>query len=466
MTGQYLSLLRSINNEYDLQELVGTGAFSNVYRAKVAATNATVAIKSYKIKNNFLTALFRIASEMAIMNIVNHENLIRFMGGNLTNEAVYLVLEYAPMGTLRKFVVDKVKFSPRQLQNLIRQLLNGLIYLHTLSIMHGDVKPENILVFSVEPDIMVKLSDFGLSEIIMGSRRMFKHSGTYSYMAPELHFNFPYDTSSDLYSVGVVLYELIYGRKPIQKSIFVDYLNLLRRRVEIKFDSRNGYPRQCINFVKSLLNYDKQNRPTIEELLNNRYLELTPPNHSNENHYQGSCRSFIKSSQYLKGGNVGLAYIYGVRGFLQLRLYANTITNNEGLLMYLEHKLRKYADYINALQRKLLSESDIFINFDSHINEDSFRSTLFSTSALLDAYDLCLVGNMYIANKSNDIGIPKLEKGLSLLFSNLLTEPMGERKRILMAKLKQWVCLLEKLHRDRQNRVTLVKSLGEKFKPI
>lgn len=464
MTGQYISLLRQINHDFTLGELIGTGAFANVYKATSIATKTKVAIKSYKMKKNILSTMFRIASEMAFLNITEHVNIIKFIACAMTKASAYLALEFIPKGTLRNYMPNRIKLTPQQLQSVIKQLMSALIYLHSLSIMHGDIKPENILVEKTDPDMVIKLSDFGLSEIIMGSKRLFKHSGTFSYMAPELHFNLPYDTSSDLFSAGVVIYELIYDQKPIQKDLYPEYLNLLRRRVEITYVYYDGYSPECINLLKSLLNYDKEGRPTLEQLINHSYLQLAPPTHSMENRYEASCRSFIQSSQLLKNHKIGLAYIEAVQGFLQLRLYANTVKDNEGLHLYLEFNLRKYADYIIALQNKFLNENCLVSNVDPHIKEDSFRCMLFSTPLLLNAYDICLVGNMYIANHKRNVGVPKLEEGLSLMFASIPTEPPGERRRLLINKMKQWVALLEKILADELEEKSMIEFVKSKLR--
>ena len=128
----------------------------------------------------------------------------------MENNFIYMVLEYAKNGNLYSHIFKKKKIEEKEALKYFKQAAEAVHYLHSQHIFHRDIKPENILLDS---NFNFKLCDFGwCSEEFVGQRKTF--CGTFEYMAPEILFKKPYDYRIDIWSLGVLLFELTHGSAP------------------------------------------------------------------------------------------------------------------------------------------------------------------------------------------------------------------------------------------------------------
>ncbi len=215
-------------HNYVLQEMIGTGTFGQVWRAKHHIFNEQVAVK-IPSDPQFVRYLQK---EGLVLHGLRHVNIVRILDLDPFAEVPYIIMEYVEGPTLR----EAIEQYPKGLAKLVvveifRGILSALTAAHASGIVHCDIKPANILLGTGQEDIsairveQVKVSDFGLgkigglttaSMIQSGSfaeddRRL---SGTIPYMSPEQRDGKDVDTRSDLYSCGVVLFEMLTGERP------------------------------------------------------------------------------------------------------------------------------------------------------------------------------------------------------------------------------------------------------------
>ncbi|GEM_PF-2780379 len=203
--------------EYVLQELIGEGGFGEVWKAQTLDYPGPVVAIKIPTKPDCAAALRR---EGALQNVVDHPNVVRTLSVNTSNDPPYLVSEYVAGESLRRRL-DRVKrMTPRDALEVLVQVLAALGAAHRAGVVHRDVKPENVLL---GPDGVAKLSDFGLGRItesVASSMALSRGRsltegggivGTYHYMSPEQMKGQPVDLRSDLYSCGVMLYEMLTG---------------------------------------------------------------------------------------------------------------------------------------------------------------------------------------------------------------------------------------------------------------
>jgi eukaryotic-like serine/threonine-protein kinase len=198
---------------YWLVKLLGQGGFADVYLGEHLYLNTKAAIKvlQTRLSNEDMTDFQKEARTIA--NLV-HPNIIRVLDFGVDNATPYLVMDYAPNGTLRQFFPKAIALAPQQILPYVKQIASALQYAHEHKIVHRDVKPENMLLSSRNT---VLLSDFGIATVSQSSR--FDGSGpvvgTASYMAPEQIQGKPV-TASDQYALGIVLYEWLVGERPFR----------------------------------------------------------------------------------------------------------------------------------------------------------------------------------------------------------------------------------------------------------
>ena len=199
-------------DDYRLLGLVGQGQFAQVYCAVHKQTGELVAIKKTRHQPE------QVSQEPFVLNELCHPNVVCAQAIAQTPTGHQFVLDYCEAGTLRSHLKKSSASLP--LNKIIQDILQGLSYIHRQRVIHGDLKPENILLtyqaqvsFSETSRLTARIGDFGSARLIDMPNQSRREIGSPTYAAPE-RFDGQSSQASDLYSVGVVLYELLLGDRP------------------------------------------------------------------------------------------------------------------------------------------------------------------------------------------------------------------------------------------------------------
>ncbi len=164
--------------------------------------------------------------EIKIHQKLDHPSIIKFFGWEQRDNKIFQILELAEKGNLINFIRNKKgKIIIENIRSIYRKVCEGVLYLHEHGIVHRDLKPENILL---DKDLYPKICDFGWAAEISKNECRGTFCGTYEYMAPEIFENEQYNGSVDIWSLGVLLYEMIHNKSPYNsKSVFKIYKNIV-----------------------------------------------------------------------------------------------------------------------------------------------------------------------------------------------------------------------------------------------
>ncbi len=218
---------RTIAGRYEIVERLGVGGMGTVYRARQRGLVRDVAIKILKreVSTN-PDAVARFQREAKAMSLLAHPNTVRvFDFGQTADGLLYLSMEVLEGETLGERFRYQPQLPPEEAVAVTRQILASLHEAHSKGIVHRDMKPDNIFLASVEghEDIVVKVLDFGIAKAWTGEARLDQHEtqagtvfGTPRYMSPEQAQGHPLDPRSDLYSVGILLYQMLCGAPPFE----------------------------------------------------------------------------------------------------------------------------------------------------------------------------------------------------------------------------------------------------------
>jgi serine/threonine-protein kinase len=199
-----------VSCKYHILKLVGQGQFGRVYCAIDKKSGKTVALKELD-QQRFSTKKF--LRELHFLSSLQHPNIISFQGLEHIQNARFLVMDYCEGGTLRNFMQSD-DFHLIHGLKFIADILAGLEHAHNRGIVHCDIKPENILISAVSTNYLARISDFGLARVCHElSTEKTICTGSPAYMAPERFYG-KSSPASDLYAVGVMLYELVLGFRP------------------------------------------------------------------------------------------------------------------------------------------------------------------------------------------------------------------------------------------------------------
>ncbi|XP_068639775.1 serine/threonine-protein kinase STY46-like isoform X2 [Aristolochia californica] len=191
---------------------VASGSYGDLYRGTYCSQD--VAIKALKPERVNADMQREFAQEVYIMRKVRHKNVVQFIGACTRPPSLYIVTEYMSGGSVYDFIhKQKSVFKLPSLLKIAIDVSKGMSYLHQNNIIHRDLKAANLLMDENE---VVKVADFGVARVQAQSGVMTAETGTYRWMAPEVIEHKPYDHKADVFSFGVVLWELLTGKLPYE----------------------------------------------------------------------------------------------------------------------------------------------------------------------------------------------------------------------------------------------------------
>lgn len=204
-----------LNERYKIVRKVGSGGMADVYEGLDLKDNGTVAIKILKQEYcNDPQYLRRLTREAQAMVSMQNEHIVSLYNMGNDGDYHYLVLEYVNGHTLRDYMDSVGCIEPRKAVDIICSVLDGLSHAHRSGLIHRDVKPQNIMMTA---DGGIKLTDFGIAKFAESTTKTYEGSeamGSVYYISPEQAKGDPVDVQTDIYSVGVMLYEMLTGKPP------------------------------------------------------------------------------------------------------------------------------------------------------------------------------------------------------------------------------------------------------------
>ncbi len=225
---QYIGKL--LDNRYELLELIGIGGMARVYKARCHRLNRLVAVKILR-EDMAQDAEFRrrFHDESQAVAMLSHPNIVAVYDVSRASELEYIVMELIDGITLKQYIQKKGnKLNWREALHFTTQIVKALGHAHSRGIIHRDIKPHNVMVLR---DGSVKVADFGIARVLSAGHSTLTQEtlGSVHYISPEQARGSMIDARSDLYSAGVVLYEMITGRLPFEGdtpvSVAIQHIN-------------------------------------------------------------------------------------------------------------------------------------------------------------------------------------------------------------------------------------------------
>ncbi|GFR42823.1 hypothetical protein Agub_g3780, partial [Astrephomene gubernaculifera] len=256
-------------DNYHVIELIGEGSFGKVYKGRRKCTGQITAMKFILKQGKSEKDIKNLRQEIEILRQLRHENIVQLLDAFETKTEFCVVMEYA-QGELFEILEDDQSLPEDVVRGIAKQLVRALHYLHSNRIIHRDMKPQNILICS---NGVVKLCDFGFARAMSCNTMVLTSiKGTPLYMAPELVQEQPYNHTVDLWSLGVILFELYVGQPPFYtNSIY----SLIHHIVKDPVKFPNNISVEFKSFLKGLLNKKPQDRLGWPQLLEHPFVRET-----------------------------------------------------------------------------------------------------------------------------------------------------------------------------------------------
>ena len=344
----------SQNEEYALKNLdfqfnslgqfekIGEGAFGNILLAKHKKTHKFCAVKVINknlIENNSKKDC--ILKEISIQSSITHPNIVKLYYSSQDNINYYMVMEYKSGGNLYKYMKTKGRLNEKEAFYYFIQICSAIYFLHKNNITHRDIKLENILLDNNKKNIY--LCDFGWSTDISGRQRK-TFCGTYEYMSPEIINNKEYGKGSDIWALGILLYEMLHGYSPFHPN-----MRIARNPIEeIIYNIRKGkylinnkISSECSDLIKKLLTPEEKNRIDIEGVIAHPWIvnnekeyikenDIVIEDNGNISNYEHTnsedIKSYMVSNKIINPNNIN--NIVNMDNDKNNINYASNITNN------------------------------------------------------------------------------------------------------------------------------------------
>jgi serine/threonine protein kinase len=255
-------LPRTIGERYQMLKRLGRGGFATVYYGHDLETKQEIAVKSYisEMIQSDPMLVERFEREGEVLRSLKHPNIVSMLAFVKEEEEQFIVMEYVPGGTLRDLMDAQPHLPLRAFVHVVRPLCDALIRAHELNVIHRDIKPANVLLAE---DATPRLTDFGLARIQDQTRITHKTSmmGTYAYMSPEVCTNKDADERADVWSLGVMFYEMLGGKLPFDDSNTQTLLfSILKREPQPLSELRPDLPFGVFQLIDAMLEKDPDDR--------------------------------------------------------------------------------------------------------------------------------------------------------------------------------------------------------------
>ncbi len=230
---------RVLGGRYELLEEIGKGGMAYVYKARCVLLNRIVAVKVLRDDlDGDEEFLLRFNAEAQAAASLAHSNIVSIFDVGVDNGRHYIVMEYVDGKTLKEYILEKGKLDYKEALSIAAQISDALSAAHAKNIVHRDIKPHNILI---TPSGVIKVADFGIARFGTGKTISNGNDilGSVHYISPEQAKGVSVDNRSDIYSLGVVLYEMLSGRLPFDGDNPVSIAMMQIEEAPAEFASSN-----------------------------------------------------------------------------------------------------------------------------------------------------------------------------------------------------------------------------------
>lgn len=264
---------------YDIKEVIGRGSMGVVYLAYDPALEREVAVKTIEThleseQEELEVFIERFKREAKAAAKLSHPGIITIYDFGFVNDTTpYIVMEYVKGKTLKRYFEEKIRFEFDIIKDIIIQIAKALDYAHKAGIVHRDIKPANIII---QDDFRIKIADFGIAKLPHSElTKTGEILGTPNYMSPEQITGLPADYRADIFSIGVIMYQLLTGEKPFAGDSFgsLSYRIVHERPLSPKV-LNPSIPDNYSEITIALLEKDRNKRPSLDKLIDT--LEETP----------------------------------------------------------------------------------------------------------------------------------------------------------------------------------------------
>ena len=265
-------------DDFELGKPLGRGKFGQVYLAREKRSKFIVALKILDKKQLIKSKVeHQLRREIEIQSYLEHKNILKMYGFFWDKKKIYLILEYALGGELYKHLQAQPnkRYDETRTANYISQLIEALSYLHSKDVIHRDIKPENLL----NSQGTIKIADFGWSVYAPQEGRRETLCGTLDYLPPEMVKGDKHDKNVDIWSLGILCYELLCGFPPFETDTHNETYERIKN-IDLMFPEHVSPEAQ--DLISNILVLDPSKRMCLEDIAMHQWIQENACKHVEE----------------------------------------------------------------------------------------------------------------------------------------------------------------------------------------
>lgn len=428
--------------EYNLSEKLGSGTYGDVYKAcRKSGAREVVAVKCVKKSQMSKTESDAIVAEISMLKKIKHEFIVEMKDFTWDSNYIYIIMEYCGGGDLSKYIKRHGKLPEKICQTFLQQLGSALAFLRSQNIAHMDLKPQNILISN--GNRALKLADFGFAQYFGSGETRSAIRGSPLYMAPEMALSKKYDAKVDLWSVGVILYECLFGKAPYKSATLEELMTKIKSEQPIVIPKGHRISESCRDLLKKCLERDPVKRIDFEDFFKHEFLDLE---HLPSEESHAKAVQLIEQAVKLDQEDDLEAALVLYRSALEYLIPLVTNEKNAATKMSLRKKADQYIKRAEDIKKSLglisSTEKDFSRSISNSKSEELVKLSR-NTPALKNALEIALSAELYDAEGQLEVAFEKYQSALGLLLPLLTSEPKGERKTLLSQQIKHWMSRAE-----------------------
>ncbi|XP_033339551.2 unc-51 like kinase 3 homolog Aduk isoform X1 [Megalopta genalis] len=436
-------------SDYSLLEKLGSGSYATVYKAiKKDGCRDVVAIKCVDKSSLSKSAVDNLVTEINLLKILKHEHIVEMRDFFWDDGHIYIVMEYCDAGDLSSFIRKRHKLAERNCRGFLQQLALALRYLRDHNVSHMDLKPQNLLL-TRRPHLVLKVGDFGFAQYLSNSEQKFAIRGSPLYMAPEILLKRKYDARVDLWSVGVIMYECLFGRAPYSSTSVQELSEKIKDTRPIELPKGCQVTRECKDLLLSLLKHDPDERITFDDFFAHEFLDLAhAPTKENYEKAVELVQQAVKMDTEKNPKEAFYLYCEALRYFIPVLTNETELKRKEILRSHVNNYIKR-AETLKASCIEVADEKDkrnptmiprvAALSEGSSLAYPELWTLSKSTTKILDGLEIGETAEQYLAEGNYVHALERFQSCLGVLVPLLKKEPAGRRRDLLYKQVQLWM---------------------------
>uniref|UniRef100_A0A2M4CVL5 Serine/threonine-protein kinase ULK3 n=1 Tax=Anopheles darlingi TaxID=43151 RepID=A0A2M4CVL5_ANODA len=260
--------------DFTLMERLGKGTYAVVYRAIKKTTKEVFAVKIMEKHKLSPSAIDNVVSEIGLLKRLKHPHIVEMRDFLWDQSNVYIVMEYCNAGNLSSYIKANKTLPESTCKTFLQQLAVALRYMRAHDVSHLDLKPANLLLHKTANKYVLKVADFGFAQRLKLNQENTAVKGSPLYMAPEILISKSYGPAADLWSVGVILYECLFGKPPYSSASVQELAGRIQDNSPISIPQKPTISADCRKLLRHLLQRNPNERITFEQFFEDAFLNL------------------------------------------------------------------------------------------------------------------------------------------------------------------------------------------------